>query len=79
MWEKTGASVSSYSKGEEAVKESLMKQTLKLQHKLKQTMSNASITEEGYATTLEDLVAKVFNIDLNNLKKKFILCLSSIQ
>lgn len=59
VWERTGASVSSYSKGEETVKESLMKQTLKLQHKLKQAVSNASISEEDYQTTLEELVAKV--------------------
>lgn len=51
--------MSSYSKGEEAVKESLMKQTLKLQHKLKQTVSNASILEDHYTNTLEDLEAKV--------------------
>lgn len=59
VWERTGASVSSYSRGEEAVKESLMKQTLKLQHKLKHTVSNASIVEEDYDTTLQDLIAKV--------------------
>lgn len=77
VWERTGASVSSYSKGEEAVKESLMKQTLKLQNKLKQTVSNASIIEGDYATTLDDLIAKVSMP--RNLYLKFYFFRFSIQ
>lgn len=52
-----------------------MKQTLKLQHKLKQTVSHASMIED-YTTTLEDLVAQVMtNLNVtywpNQLYKHF--------
>lgn len=61
VWERTGASVSSYSRGEGIVKDVLVKQTQKLQNKLKNTVSNTSnfSVEELYATNLTDLEKQV--------------------
>ncbi|KAJ8958445.1 hypothetical protein NQ318_002232 [Aromia moschata] len=58
VWKKTAASVGSYSRGEGAVKETLMQKTARLNTKLRNTITsdaNSPINEEQYSMTLKDL------------------------
>lgn len=55
VWQRTAASVSSYSRDEEAVRESLFKKSAKLQDLLKVSLQNTSAFSDDYQTNLEDL------------------------
>lgn len=55
VWQRTAASMSSYSKDEETVKVTLIKASEHLQDKLKLAVNNISGTEENYTTNLKDL------------------------
>lgn len=58
---RAAASISSYSKDEEAVKDSLVKRSITLLEKLKITANNnTSATEEYYTTNLKDLENQVY-------------------
>ncbi|XP_018563114.1 P protein [Anoplophora glabripennis] len=56
VWERTAASVGSYSKDEDVVKESLIKKMTRLQDKLKHTVNkNINAVEEDYKANVVDL------------------------
>ncbi|CAH0549056.1 unnamed protein product [Brassicogethes aeneus] len=58
VWQRTAASVASYSKDEEAVKESLIKKSEKLKGLLQHTMHNTSALSDIYRNNLETLKIK---------------------
>lgn len=60
MWERTAASVGSYSKDEDVVKESLIKKMTRLQDKLKHTVnSDVNAVGGNYHANVKDLERQV--------------------
>lgn len=72
VWQRTAASMSSYSKDEENVKVTLLKTSEHLQDKLKIAVNNISGTEEIYKMNLNDLEKQY------PIKDKVLLIKSSI-
>lgn len=59
IWQRAAASLSSYSKDEDLVRETLVKKVNRLQRQLKKKLSAGSVPVESYKQTLEDLQKKV--------------------
>lgn len=59
VWQRAAASLSSYSKDEDLVRETLVKKVNRLQRQLKKKLSAGSVPVESYRQTLEDLQKKV--------------------
>lgn len=59
VWKRAAASLSSYSKDEELVRQTLMKKVNRLKRSLKKRMSTAVEPAINYQQTLENLQAKV--------------------
>lgn len=59
VWQRAAASLSSYSKDEDLVRETLVKKVNRLQRQLKKKLSRGSVPAESYKQTLEDLQRKV--------------------
>lgn len=57
--QRAAASLSSYSKDEDLVRETLVKKVNRLQRQLKKKLSSGSVPVESYKQTLEDLQKKV--------------------
>ncbi|CRL00831.1 CLUMA_CG014082, isoform A [Clunio marinus] len=58
VWQRAAASLSSYSKDEDLVRETLLKKVNRLGRQLKKKLVSGSIPTESYKATLEDLQAK---------------------
>lgn len=59
VWQRAAASLSSYSKDEDLVRETLLKKVNKLGKILKKRLATGSVPVESYQATLEELQAKV--------------------
>lgn len=59
VWQRAAASLSSYSKDEDLVRETLLKKVNRLSRMLKKKLVTGSVPIESYKTTLEELQAKV--------------------
>lgn len=59
IWQRAAASLSSYSKDENLVRETLLKKVQRLLSQLKKKLMTGSGTLERYKTTLEELQEKV--------------------
>lgn len=59
VWQRAAASLSSYSKDEDLVRETLVKKVNRLTRQLKKKLMSGSVPIESYRTTLEDLQSKV--------------------
>ncbi|XP_055682905.1 P protein isoform X2 [Lutzomyia longipalpis] len=58
VWQRAAASLSSYSKDEDLVRETLLKKVNRLSRMLKKKLVTGSVPIESYKTTLEELQAK---------------------
>lgn len=61
VWQRAAASLSSYSKDEDLVRETLVKKVNRLQRQLKKKLACGSVPGETYKQTLQDLQKKVHN------------------
>lgn len=59
IWQRAAASLSSYSKDEDLVRETLLKKVSRLQRQLKKKLSSGSAPPDNYQQTLEELQEKV--------------------
>lgn len=59
VWQRAAASLSSYSKDEDLVRETLVKKVHRLSRQLKKKLLTGSVPIESYKATLGDLEAKV--------------------
>lgn len=59
VWQRAAASLSSYSKDEDLVRETLLKKVNRLSRQLKKRLASGSVPVESYKATLEELQAKV--------------------
>lgn len=59
VWQRAAASLSSYSKDEDLVRETLLKKVNRLSRSLKKKLVSGSVPIDSYKATLEDLQAKV--------------------
>lgn len=59
VWQRAAASLSSYSKDENLVRETLLKKVRRLLSQLKKKLITGSVALERYKTTLEELQEKV--------------------
>lgn len=59
VWQRAAASLSSYSKDEDLVRETLLKKVTRLNRQLKKRISSGSVPVENYQATLGELQAKV--------------------
>jgi len=59
IWQRAAASLSSYSKDENLVRETLLKKVQRLLSQLKKKLMTGSVTLDKYKTTLEELQEKV--------------------
>lgn len=73
VWQRAAASLSSYSKDEDLVRETLVKKVNRLQRLLKKKLTSGSVPAESYNQTLQDLQKKVqktsINIKWKNVKE----------
>lgn len=67
VWQRAAASLSSYSKDEDLVRETLVKKVNRLQRHLKKKLSSGSVPADSYKQTLQDLQKKV-NPKFNKLQ-----------
>lgn len=58
VWQRAAASLSSYSKDEDLVRETLLKKVNRLGRQLKKKLVSGAVPVESYKSTLEDLQAK---------------------
>lgn len=58
VWQRAAASLSSYSKDEDLVRETLLKKVNRLGRQLKKKMVSGSVPTESYKATLDELQAK---------------------
>lgn len=59
VWQRAASSLSSYSKDEDLVRETLVKKVNRLQRQLKKKLSSGTVPVESYKQTLQDLEKKV--------------------
>lgn len=64
VWQRAAASLSSYSKDEDLVRETLLKKVERLRRQLKKRLTTGSLPVENYKSTLEELQAKVYNLNV---------------
>lgn len=60
VWQRAAASLSSYSKDEDLVRETLLKKVNRLSRQLKKRIASGTVPVDSYKATLEELQAKVF-------------------
>lgn len=65
VWQRAAASLSSYSKDEDLVRETLVKKVNRLQRQLKKKLSSGSVPKESYQQTLQDLQRKVNTLQVH--------------
>lgn len=65
VWQRAAASLSSYSKDEDLVRETLEKKCSRLTRQLKKKLTTGSIPEESYTATLAELEQKVRMVCFN--------------
>lgn len=65
VWQRAAASLSSYSKDEDLVRETLIKKVNRLTRQLKKKLLSGSVPLESYRTTLEELQSKVSPLLIN--------------
>lgn len=65
VWQRAAASLSSYSKDEDLVRETLVKKVNRLQRLLKKKLTSGSVPAESYNQTLQDLQKKVQKTSIN--------------
>lgn len=65
VWQRAAASLSSYSKDEDLVRETLLKKVNRLQRHLKKKVASGSVPAESYKQTLEDLQKKVILLNIH--------------
>lgn len=73
VWQRAAASLSSYSKDEDLVRETLVKKVNRLQRQLKKKLSSGSVPADNYQQTLQDLERKV---PFNRITSKSFLLMS---
>lgn len=61
VWKRAAASLSSYSKDEDVVRDSLLKKVNRLKRQLKKKTHTSTVPAESYKATLEELQEKVYN------------------
>lgn len=59
VWQRAAASLSSYSKDEDLVRETLLKKVNRLNKQLKKRIASGSVPEDSYRATLSEMQAKV--------------------
>lgn len=59
VWQRAAASLSSYSKDEDIVRETLDKKVNRLRRNLKKKLTTTNVPDENYKQTLEEMQAKV--------------------
>lgn len=59
IWERAAASLSSYSKDEDLVRETLLKKVNRLSRLLKQKLKTGAVPVESYKQTLDEMLKKV--------------------
>lgn len=64
VWQRAAASLSSYSKDEDLVRETLLKKVNRLNRQLKKRITTGSLPVESYKATLEEMQAKVFRFSV---------------
>lgn len=81
VWQRAAASLSSYSKDEDLVRETLVKKVNRLGRQLKKRIASGSVPVESYKATLGELQAKVilFNFLIAHIKEINFFFLYSIQ
>lgn len=62
VWQRAAASLSSYSKDEDLVRETLLKKVNRLSRSLKKKLVSGSVPVESYKATLDELKSKVGTI-----------------
>ena len=77
IWQRAAASLSSYSKDEDLVRETLVKKVNRLQRHLKKKLSSGSVSVDSYKQTLQDLQKKVKSIQLLQLVSSLLKSFSS--
>lgn len=60
VWQRAAASLSSYSKDEDLVRETLLKKVNRLSRQLKKRIASGTVPADSYKATLDELQAKVF-------------------
>lgn len=63
VWQRAAASLSSYSKDEDLVRETLLKKVNRLSRQLKKRIASGSVPADSYKATLEELQAKVLVLE----------------
>lgn len=69
VWQRAAASLSSYSKDEDIVRETLLKKVNRLSRQLKKKVAAGTIPAESYKQTLEDLRKKVITLKAYNFSQ----------
>lgn len=59
VWQRTAAKLSSYSKDEDLVRETLLKKVSRLERQLEKKLASDTVSMESYKQTLQDLQQKV--------------------
>lgn len=65
VWQRAAASLSSYSKDEDLVRETLLKKVNRLGRQLKKQLSSDKVPTDSYKATLGELQAKVIFLIFN--------------
>lgn len=68
VWQRAAASLASYSKDEDLVRETLLKKVNRLTRQLKKKLLSGSVPLESYRTTLEELQSKVILLNIITFK-----------
>lgn len=63
IWQRAAASLSSYTKDEDIVRETLLKKVNRLSRELKKQIASGQVPVESYKATLEEMQAKVNNFE----------------
>lgn len=83
VWQRAAASLSSYSKDEDLVRETIVKKVNRLQRELKKKLTSGPVPVENYKQTLQDLQKKVRkankHIPQSNEVFKLMICLFSFS
>lgn len=74
VWQRAAASLSSYSKDEDLVRETLLKKVNRLNRMLKKKLVSGSVPVESYKSTLDELQAKVWILLFHFILYNFLFC-----
>lgn len=73
VWQRAAASLSSYSKDEDLVRETLLKKVNRLSRTLKKKLVTGSVPVESYKATLEEMKRKVWQAEVQLHRKAIVL------